>query len=135
MSEEETRDLHGRYAGMNGAALSGFGWWLVFERGDGKLAGQVALKPLPDLPGEIEIGWQLVPDQRGKGYASEAARRLIAHGFASKSLEQIVAVIVPENTASLGVAARLGMAKSAEIMKAGLPHHLFRVSRRQWSAA
>lgn len=129
MSEDETRDLHGRYAGLNGAALSGYGWWLAFERASGDLTGQAALKPLPDLPGEIEAGWQLVSAHRGKGYATEAARRLIAHGFANLGLDEVAAVIVPEKAASLAIAARLGMKKSGELMKGGMLHYLFRVSR------
>jgi RimJ/RimL family protein N-acetyltransferase len=133
MSEDETRDLHGRYAGINGAAMSGFGWWLAFERSSGELVGQAALKSLPERPGEIEVGWQLMPEHRRKGYATEAARGLIEHGFTAMALAEIVAAIVPENAPSVAVARRLRMTKTDELMKGGIVHHLFRVRKREWS--
>lgn len=135
MTEEETRDLHGRYLGINGAAARGFGWWLVFDRKpDSTLIGQAALKPLPDIPGEIELAWQILPDQRGQGFASEASGEMLRHGFGTMALESIVAPIVPENAASIAIARRLGMSKSGELMKGGLLHHLFRISHTDWSA-
>ena len=135
MTEDETRDLHGRYLGINGAAARGLGWWLLFDRvTEGKLIGQVALKSLPDIPGETEVVWQVLPAHRGQGYASEAGREMLRHGFETMALDQIVAPIVPENAASLAVARRLGMSKTGELMKSGLLHHLFRISHTDWSA-
>jgi len=135
MAEDETRDLHGRYVGINGAAASGFGWWLVFDCSpDEKLIGQVALKPLPDIPGETEVVWQILREYHGEGYATEAGREMLRHGFGAMALEQVVAPIVPTNAPSVAVARRLGLKKVDEIMKGGLPHHLFGISRTEWSA-
>lgn len=134
MSEDETRDLHGRYCGLNGAAMSGYGWWLVFERGAGELIGQACLKPLPERPGETEIGWQTVLGHRGQGYATEAARGLLRHGFAAMGLQQILATIAVSNAASIALAQGLGMTKIDALTKAGLPHHLFRIGREEWEA-
>ncbi|HXZ68597.1 MAG TPA: GNAT family N-acetyltransferase [Alphaproteobacteria bacterium] len=134
MTEDETRDLHGRYSGINGAASSGLGWWLIFDRtNDSQVIGQAALKPLPDLPGETEVAWQVLRDRRGKGYATEAGRVMLRHGFGAMELDRIVAPIVPGNAPSVAVARRLGMTKSNELVKAGLLHHLFRIGRTGWS--
>lgn len=58
---------------------------------------------------EIEIGYAIAKDFQGKGYATEAARRILEYGFNELSLEKIVAVAYPENEASQNVMKRLGM--------------------------
>ncbi|TFD06468.1 GNAT family N-acetyltransferase [Cryobacterium sp. TMT1-66-1] len=58
--------------------------------------------------GEIEIGWHLHPDAWGHGYASEAARAVLAHAFVM-GLDRISAVTNKDNVASQAVAQRIGM--------------------------
>ena len=55
---------------------------------------------------ELEIGWHLHPDYWGKGYATEAARAVLA---AAPDLTQVYAVTYPENQASQAVMRRLDM--------------------------
>ncbi len=90
------------------AADPRFGSWAAVERESGVPAGTVLLKPLPDGDGEIEIGWHLHPDSWGRGYASEAARALLARGF-SYGLPEIWAVTDPANDRSIAVCRRIGM--------------------------
>ena len=92
------------------------GVWVITDRTDGQPFGVLLLKPLPAsgpqtplLPsGEIEIGWHLHPDAWGHGYASEAARAVLDHAFAS-GLPRVLAVTHPDNRASQAVARRIGM--------------------------
>ncbi|MFN6940771.1 MAG: GNAT family N-acetyltransferase, partial [Parvibaculum sp.] len=44
-----------------------------------------------------------------KGYATEAARAALAHGFGALGLGEIVAFTIPANTPSRAVMQRLGM--------------------------
>ncbi|HEV7188655.1 MAG TPA: GNAT family N-acetyltransferase [Blastococcus sp.] len=85
-----------------------FGCWAI-EPDDGAVAGTVLFKPLPNGLGEIEVGWHLHPDSWGHGYATEAARAVIAQGFEA-GLPEVYAVVRPGNSASLAVCRRLGMA-------------------------
>ena len=71
-------------------------------------AGTVLLKPLPDGAGEIEIGWHFHPDSWGRGLVTEAARALLARGFAL-GLAEIWAVTDPQNQQSVRVCEKLGM--------------------------
>jgi RimJ/RimL family protein N-acetyltransferase len=92
------------------AADPRFGAWAVVERSTGVPAGSVLLKPLPDSDGEIEIGWHLHPDRWGQGLASEAARALVARGFAdSLGLGEIWAVTHLDNHRSARVCRAIGM--------------------------
>ena len=90
------------------AADPRFGAWAVVERATDIPAGTVLLKPLPDGAGEIEIGWHFHPDSWGRGLATEAARALLARGFAL-GLAEIWAVTDPLNQRSVRVCEKLGM--------------------------
>lgn len=59
--------------------------------------------------GEIEIGYAVKKEFRGKGYATEAASRILQYGFGDLNLEKIVAVASSENHASQNVMKRIGM--------------------------
>ncbi|MFI6832715.1 GNAT family N-acetyltransferase [Kribbella sp. NPDC050241] len=91
-----------------------YGVWAVEERSTGTVAGTVLLVPLPDpsdgtaSKGEVEVGWHFHPDAWGRGLATESAGGAIARGFKA-GLDQIHAVVRPDNTASLAVCRRLGM--------------------------
>jgi RimJ/RimL family protein N-acetyltransferase len=74
----------------------------------GRVIGAVPLVPLPNGHGEVEIGWHLHPDAWGRGYASEAASAVLAHGFAG-GLEEIHAVTHLTNGPSQAVCRRIGM--------------------------
>lgn len=78
----------------------------------GELIGFVGLRQLeaglPCAPC-VEIGWRLAARHWGNGYATEAARAWLLHGFAQLALEEIVSFTVPGNLASRRVMERLGM--------------------------
>ncbi len=67
----------------------------------------------PERPGltssEVGLYYALSPSQRGRGYATEAARALVDHAFVRLRLARIVATTTSANTASMGVMRRLGM--------------------------
>ena len=58
---------------------------------------------------DIEIAWRLAFDAWGYGYATEAARACIEHGFSELGLHEVVAVTSAGNVRSRAVMARLGM--------------------------
>jgi RimJ/RimL family protein N-acetyltransferase len=84
-----------------------YGVWAVEVRETGTVAGTVLLVPLPESE-EVEVGWHFHPDSWGHGYATEAARGAIERGFAA-GLDEIYAVVRPDNEPSLKVCRRLGM--------------------------
>jgi RimJ/RimL family protein N-acetyltransferase len=95
-----------RYAERDAPPL---GMWAVERSDDGVVVGTVLLLTLPNAEhGEVEIGWHLHPDSWGHGYASEAARAVLAHGFAG-GLPEIIAVSHTDNGASQAVMRRIGM--------------------------
>ena len=60
---------------------------------------------------EWEIGWAIHPDCWSKGYASEAARRVVDFAFAERKIRRLVAFCHTANTASVRVMQKIGMQK------------------------
>src|SRR5687768_11856711 len=52
--------------------LRGYGPWALEDRASGKFAGHCGLW-FPEGWRDPEVGWGIMPEFRGKGYASEAA--------------------------------------------------------------
>jgi RimJ/RimL family protein N-acetyltransferase len=84
------------------------GRWAVERRDDGLVLGTVLLIPLPDGDGEIEVGWHFHPDSWGQGFATEAARGALRWGY-ERGVDEVLAVVRPENHRSVAVCRRLGM--------------------------
>jgi len=87
---------------------AGQGVWALLEKESGRMAGMVMLKPLDEGP-EVEVGYHLARWAWGRGFATEGARAVLRHGFSDAGLDRIVAVVHPENRASLRVIERLGL--------------------------
>ena len=108
-STDEMRERVERWiAGNDALRGTGFGFWALTLH-DGTLVGATLLKPLPDAE-EVEVGWHLGTAHQHRGYATEGARGAVTYGFDTVGLDVVHAVIVKENTASVAVAERLGMA-------------------------
>jgi RimJ/RimL family protein N-acetyltransferase len=98
---------------------AGLGWFALERRSDGGVIGCGALKPLEGSDPEVEVGYHVARAHWGQGYATEAARGLLRHGFETLGLARIVAVVDPRNARSLAVVARLGMRPEGAILRHG----------------
>lgn len=125
-------------------ATEGFGLWAVDRTEDGQFLGFVGLsRPRFEVHGAsmVEVGWRLVRDAWGSGYATEAAAAALAYGFESLGLEEIVSFTEPGNVRSRRVMERLGMIRdpAEDFDHPRLPeghplqrHVLYRLGRREW---
>lgn len=98
-------------------SANGHGRYLVERKADGLFLGWCGImKAFETLPiaGQPEMGWRLVREAQGQGYATEAARAAIADGFARFSFPEIVAFTSPGNVESQAVMQRLGMVRRSE---------------------
>jgi len=89
---------------------SGYGLWAVEIPGVTTLAGFIGLTTLPFLPAP-EIGWRLATPYWGAGYATEGARAVLAFGFDTIGLDEIVSVTAVENVRSRRVMETIGMSR------------------------
>lgn len=91
---------------------TGIGFMPIVLRSDGNMIGYAGLRNIPyDLAftPAVDIGWVLAHDAQGHGYATEAARGWLDHGFSKMKPDEIVAYTSIGNTASVAVMKRLGM--------------------------
>jgi ribosomal-protein-alanine N-acetyltransferase len=93
---------------MRHAAEHGFAPFAMVELESGRVIGECGLQLLEDGP-EVELGYKLGREHRGRGYATEASRACLDHGFEQLALDRIVAVAWPENAASIRVMEKAGM--------------------------
>jgi len=87
--------------------LRGFGLWAVEERATGALIGRIGFFEPDGWPG-FELGWMLRRESWGKGYATEGARRALAHAFTAMGRTHLISLIRPDNAPSIRVAERIG---------------------------
>jgi RimJ/RimL family protein N-acetyltransferase len=111
----------------------GLGLWAMESKAAGGLIGDCGLT-FQEVEGrrELEIGYHLIERERGKGYATEAARTCLDFGFTRTSCESICSIVRPWNTASRAVAARIHTARR-KITKDGQVALLFHTTRQAWA--
>jgi RimJ/RimL family protein N-acetyltransferase len=107
----------------------GHGLWLTLARDTAAPVGFVGvLRQRIDGRHEEELSWHVRADFRGRGYAAEAGRAVMAWALARH--DHVVSLIRDDNVASQAVAKKLGMTPGGVVTHAGLPHRLWRHDRR-----
>jgi RimJ/RimL family protein N-acetyltransferase len=81
----------------------------VTLKNGGRLIGNVGIRQGSGGAHEAEIGYELAPDEWGRGYATEAAQAIVRFGFEELGLHRISAWTVAENVASARVLEKVGM--------------------------
>lgn len=116
-------------------ATHSIGPWALVEKGSGKLVGFCGVSP-EEVNGveEIGLGYRLAKRYWGKGLASEAVQAVLHDTFNQKQLSSVVAIIEPENVASLKVAAKAGFSTFGIHDFHGRPVRLYRLNQHQWDA-
>lgn len=140
LGAEETAALVARFRAM--WAEHGYGIAAVRRRADDAFIGMVGIQKVlnPALPfaPTVEVGWRIAREHWRQGYAREAARAALAHGFGPLGLTEIVAFTAVTNLPSQAVMRSLGMTRDpdADFEHPAVPeghpirpHVLFRLKR------
>jgi len=99
----------------------GFGLYLTARKVDNVPIGICGLLRRAALP-DVEVGFALLPQFCGQGYALEAAAASLAHGRSQLGLKRIAAVTVPGNERSIRLLEKLGLRFEKMIqLSAGAP--------------
>ena len=106
--------------------LNGFGYWAVDELSTGKFVGCVGLWRPAGWP-EIELGYWLLNEYQGKGYAREAALKSKEYARDVLNTGSLVSYINPNNAPSIKVVETMGAEyeQTIELLNEG-PHHVYR---------
>ena len=140
-------EMTAKFARQKVAWDDGKGGWLAIERkSDGEFLGYCGFGPITtelapeELRGTTEIGWTLRADCWGQGYATEAARAVVAKAF-DTGLALICSQTSEANRGSWRVMERLGMER-AEALDYDDPAYppeenptkVYRLTREAWEA-
>jgi RimJ/RimL family protein N-acetyltransferase len=101
-------------ATMTGSwALHGFGMFSVIEKASGRWIGRLGPWRPEAWPG-TEVGWGLIKESWGKGYATEGAIAAIDWAFDALGWTDVIHCIEAANEPSARVAQRLGSERRSE---------------------
>jgi len=92
----------------------------IIERKDGSKIGFIAhfhVLHLGTGTKQLEIGYSLVPSERGKGYCSEAIQIMVDYLFLSKDITRIQAQTDQRNLASQRVLEKAGFKKEGTLRR------------------
>ena len=88
--------------------------WFLIEKKDGAKIGLVVL----ELEGGVqEIGYGIIPKERGKGYGTEAAKIIVDYLFLSKPIARIQAHTGVKNWASQRVLEKTDFVREGTVRK------------------
>jgi RimJ/RimL family protein N-acetyltransferase len=86
----------------------GFGLFLVLLKEQGVPIGICGLLKRESLP-DVDVGFAFLPRYWSQGYALEAASAMMDYGREVLGLGRVVAVVSPDNAASIRLLEKLGM--------------------------
>ena len=86
----------------------GFGLYLTELKDGGVPIGLCGLVKRSTLA-DVDVGFAFLPQFRSQGYGFEAAAAVLAYGYGSLGLRRIVAVVAPDNAASIKLIEKLGL--------------------------
>ena len=84
----------------------GYGGYVVEDR-QGTALGMCGMLKRDTLP-EPDLGFAFLRAHRGQGYATEAARAVLAHEHRVHGIDRALAIVTPDNARSLALLERLG---------------------------
>ncbi len=115
LTEEENARLVDRF--QSHFEKRKFGFYAVEMKKTGQFMGFTGLQTVEmDVPfkGAVEIAWRLDYEYWGAGYATEAAKAVMKHGFGKLKLKEIVAYAVHDNSRAIKLIEKLGMKRDPD---------------------
>jgi len=81
----------------------------IEARAERRLIGNCGVRLAAPGSRVADVGYELAPDEWGHGYATEAARAIVAFGFDTLSLHRVAATCVADNAAAAHILEELGL--------------------------
>jgi RimJ/RimL family protein N-acetyltransferase len=82
---------------------------------------------------ELEIGYSLMPEYRGKGFALEAANKCKDYAFANDLSDSLISIIHIDNKESETVAIKNGMRLDKTTSYNNSKVNIFRINKSDWN--
>lgn len=82
---------------------------------DDEPVGFVWLFGIDEVASRVELGYWVVPDEQGNGYATEIARLAVEYAFDQRGLHKVLARVLDWNDASARVLEKLGFRREGRL--------------------
>jgi len=86
---------------------------IILHKNEQRAIGGIGFHGGPDEAGMVEIGYNIIPEYEGQGYATEMARRVIDWAFQTPNIQVITAECLDDNIGSIRVLEKVGMRRLA----------------------
>ena len=109
---------------------------VLVDKKTGKMVGQCGLL-IQKIEGEtrLEIGYSILPQYWGKGYATEAAKKHRDFAFENNYWPNLISAVHVDNIASEKVALKNGMILEKTVkLEDGEWYNIFVITRSQWKS-
>ncbi len=116
---------------QNGSIVGRFG---VFKKDTQDFVGTFSFLYLSGQE-EIHIGYALIPQAWGKGFATELVRKGITYFFENTVKSGLFAITSSANHASQQVVLKSGMQSRGQVVEHGEMLDLFSITREEWLSA
>ena len=93
------------------------GRWAVIEKENSLFAGSFAIIPMPSQPEKIQLGYSLLSENWGRGFATELTKAGLGYFMDHYSLPEIYGVTEIPNTASQKVLLKTGFLPAGTMME------------------
>ncbi len=98
---------------QNPATNNGLGMYVIELKPDLRTIGLAGLLHRDHMP-DIDIGYALLPDARGFGYAEESIRFFVKHAFVQLLHSTLYAIVHKDNVRSISLIKRCGFHESRQ---------------------
>jgi [ribosomal protein S5]-alanine N-acetyltransferase len=104
------------------AALGWYNWYALSIGADGRRESLVAGAGYmgPPADGAVEIGYAVVPEARGRGFATEIVQALAERALSLEGVRRVIAHTLASNATSQGVLKRCGFRPAGPGTEPGL---------------
>jgi ribosomal-protein-alanine N-acetyltransferase len=106
----------------------GTGRWGMFSKSDHQYLGSFAIIPVENYD-KLQIGYALLKENWGKGYASESVKGGIHYAFHQLNLAEIAGITFPENISSQKVLLKNGFVFNKTIVEEDREMNLYILQR------
>jgi [ribosomal protein S5]-alanine N-acetyltransferase len=104
-----------------------YGRWALLEKNPEKFIGSFMLRPSISIPNKIELGYALLAQYWGKGYATESVKSGLQYAFKQLKIPLVVAITQPGNALSQNVLIKCGFIQQEDVVENGRIINLFSI--------
>ena len=131
VSDEETQRFLRRH--LDHWDRYGYGLWAFRDREDDRFVGRAGLyNTHVGGSDEVELAYALMAEYRNRGLATEMAEAILGVAFERLGMADVVCFTLTTNRASQRVMEKAGFEYERDVVHAGLPHVLYRITVSGW---